>query len=224
MCKLEKTENTDMVKELSVAYHFPCPIYQIERPDFLKSVLMTSDELLEKIRKENKINEFYPVYMSDNFYEDVRVKDFAEFVGGTAWNILSEQGYDMQHFKMFFTEMWTQEHHKFSSMEQHVHGGGAQIVGFYFLEVPENAPPAVFYDPRTCKTMIDLPEENPKNPTVASRMINFTPKEGLLIFTNAWLGHSFGKNTSDKPFKFVHFNLVAQPVIQQNNPVQVEII
>ena len=46
-------------------------------------------------------------------------------------------------------------------------------------------------------------------------MINFVPKEGQLMFTNSWLPHSFTKNQSKKPIRFIHFNIaVAQA--QQN--------
>lgn len=196
--------------QLQVAFHFPCPIYIIERPDFLPSVTEVSNESLQKLHKERKLDDIYPVMMSENFFADPRVATFTEFVGSTAWNILHEQGYAMQDKVVSFSEMWTQEHHKHSSMEQHTHGYGAQIVGFYFLEVPENSPRVVFHDPRAGKVQIDLPETDPNQATVASKMINFEPKPGMMIFSNAWLAHSFTRHASDKPIKFVHFNLNVQ--------------
>jgi uncharacterized protein (TIGR02466 family) len=192
---------------LEVAYHFPCPIYIIERPDFLDTVKSVSDEQLEVARKERGLDEIYPVVMTGNYYADARVTDFANFVGATAWNILQEQGYAMEDKVVQFTEMWTQEHHKHSSMEQHVHGFGVQIVGFYFLETPEDSSRVVFHDPRSGKVQNDLPEQNMVNATPASRMVNFEAKEGRLIFSNSWLPHSFTRHASDKPVKFVHFNL-----------------
>lgn len=200
--------------QLDVAYHFPCPIYLIERPDFLNAVKEVSNEQLETSRKKHDLNEIYPVVMTNNYYADARVTDFANFVGATAWNILQEQGYAMEDKVVQFTEMWTQEHHKHSSMEQHIHGFGVQIVGFYFLEVPENSSRVVFHDPRAGKVQNDLPEQEMSNATPASRMVNFEAKEGRLIFSNSWLPHSFTRHASDKPIKFVHFNLTvaqAQP-------------
>lgn len=202
----EVVQNT----QLSVAVHFPCPIYLIERPDFLGVVNEVSEEALAAQHTQRKVNEIYPVMMSGNYFADPRLAKFTEFVGATSWNILAEQGYFMQDKVVSFTEMWTQEHHKHSSMEQHTHGFGSQIVGFYFLEVPENPPRVVFYDPRIAKTMIDLPEQDPMQATIASKMINFTPKPGLLIFANSWLAHSFTRHAADKPIKFVHFNLAVQ--------------
>jgi len=195
--------------QLHVASHFPCPIYIIERPDFLDVVKQVSEEKLKEQREKQELNEIYPVIMSSNYFDDPRLADFVGFIGGTAWNILNDQGYAMQNFVTSFTEMWTQEHHKHSSMEQHVHGFGSQIVGFYFLETPENCSRVVFHDPRSAKVQIDLPEQNPSMATPASKMINFEPKPGMMIFANSWLAHSFTRHASDKPIKFVHFNLVA---------------
>lgn len=210
MCKA-----SEQVKEvleqnlLGVAYQFPSSIYTIERPDFLELVNLVSEESLSKQDSKNEIDEIYPVKMSGNFFGDDRITEFLDFVGGTAWNILNEQGYAMQNFHTTFTEMWTQEHHKHSAMEQHTHPN-TQIVGFYFLEVPENSSKVVFHDPRAGKVQTNLPEQDATQATLASQMINFEPKEGLLIFSNSWLPHSFTRHASEKPLKFVHFNLNVQ--------------
>jgi len=208
ICKAAKSvEKVVQDTQLQVAFHFPCPIYLIERPDFLAAVTEVSEESLERSRKTQDVNEIYPVVMSDNYFLDPRLADFAQFVGGTAWNILNEQGYAMQEKVVSFTEMWTQEHHKHSAMDAHVHGFGSQIVGFYFLETPQDCSRVVFHDPRAAKVQIDLPEQDMNMATPASKMINFEPKPGLMIFANSWLMHSFTRHAADKPIKFVHFNL-----------------
>ena len=202
--------------QLQVAYHFPCPIYLIERPDFLEVVNTVSEEALETAKKTQQLNEIYPVHMSGSYFGDPRMAGFSEFVGATAWNILNEQGYAMQDKVVQFTEMWTQEHHKHSAMDAHVHGFGSQIVGFYFLETPEDCSRVVFHDPRAAKVQIDLPEQDINMATPASKMINFQPKPGLMIFANSWLMHSFTRHAADLPIKFVHFNLtvqMAQPAV-----------
>jgi uncharacterized protein (TIGR02466 family) len=209
--------------QLQVAYHFPCPIYVIERPDFLDAVNAVSEEALEARRKERDLNEMYPVYMTGNYFDNPRMAGFTEFVGATAWNILNEQGYAMQDKAMQFVEMWTQEHHKHSAMDAHVHGFGSQIVGFYFLETPEDCSRVIFHDPRAAKVQIDLPEQDMSMATPASKAINFTPKPGMMIFANSWLAHSFTRHAADLPIKFVHFNLtvIFQP---QTCPTPAEVI
>ena len=204
--------------QLQVAYHFPCLIYLIERPDFLEEVQAVSEEALIEAKKTQALDDIYPVHMTSNYFGDPRMAGFSEFVGATAWNILNEQGYAMQDKVVSFTEMWTQEHHKHSAMDQHVHGFGSQIIGFYFLETPENCSRVVFHDPRAGKALIDLPEQDINMATPASKMINFTPKPGMMIFTNSWLAHSFTRHAADLPIKFVHFNLTVTPA-QQSCPV-----
>ena len=208
VCKAaESVAKVVLQTQLQVAYHFPCPIYLIERPDFLEEVSAISGEALAESRKTQSLNEIYPVYITGSYFGDPRMAKFSEFVGATAWNILNEQGYAMQDKAVQFTEMWTQEHHKHSAMDQHVHGFGSQMVGFYFLETPEGGSNVVFHDPRSAKVQIDLPEQDMGMATPASKMINFTPKPGMMIFANSWLAHSFTRHAADLPIKFVHFNL-----------------
>jgi uncharacterized protein (TIGR02466 family) len=224
VCKAaESVAQVVLQTQLQVAYHFPCPIYIIERPDFLEAVNVVSEEALETAKKAQPLNEIYPVHMTGNYFADSRVAAFSEFVGATAWNILNEQGYAMQDKAVSFTEMWTQEHHKHSAMDAHVHGYGSQIVGFYFLETPEGGSNVVFHDPRAGKVQIDLPEQDMSAATPASKMINFTPKPGMMIFANSWLMHSFTRHAAELPIKFVHFNLT---VIQQPQtcPAPAEVI
>lgn len=210
-----------MNENLTVANHFCCPIYLIEKPEFLDSVNEVSEEYLKESHSRGEMHEIYPVMMTKNYFDDTRIEEFTRFVGQSSWNILSEQGYDMDNRLVSFTEMWTQEHHKHSLMEQHTHGYGSQIIGFYFLEVPEDSSRVVFHDPRAGKIQIDLPEKDEFSATIASKAINFEPKPGLLLFANSWLAHSFTRHVSDKPLKFVHFNLNILEA-QQNYAVESE--
>jgi uncharacterized protein (TIGR02466 family) len=225
VCKAAESV-AEVVKQtqLQVEYHFPCPIYLIERLDFLDVVKSVSEEALDVLRKERDLNEIYPVYMTGNYFADSRMTSFTEFVGATAWNILNEQGYTMSDKAVQFTEMWTQEHHKHSAMDQHIHGFGSQIVGFYFLETPEGGSNVVFHDPRAAKVQIDLPEQDMSLATPASKAINFTPKPGMMIFANSWLAHSFTRHAADLPIKFVHFNLTVISTPQSSSIQAAEIV
>jgi len=119
------------------------------------------------------MNEIYPVKMSGNFYLDPRLEDFCRYIGETAWSILLSQGYNVENLMTKFTEMWVQEHHKHSLMEQHVHGLGAQIVGVYFLETPENCSKLIFHDPKAAKVQIGLPEIDQNTISTESNMVSF---------------------------------------------------
>jgi uncharacterized protein (TIGR02466 family) len=157
--------------------------------------------------------------MTESINIDSRMLDFSNYVAQTAWNILQEQGYDVINMNTYFESMWCQEHHKGSLMEQHIHGNGNQIVGFYFLDVPKNGPRALFYDPKSSKVQANLPEQNMGRVTLASNMINYEAKEGTLMLTNAWLPHSFTKNMTDSPMRFIHFNIKVKEIPQISNHV-----
>lgn len=194
-----------MSDDLQPVYCFPSIVVTAFKPEFLEAVNAVSDEQLAQ--QPDDINEIFPAKMSGDFSQDPRLADFCTFIGKSAWEILRNQGHDMQNASTFFTEMWTQEHHKHSLMEQHVHGNGAQLVGFYFLETPENCSKALFYDPRPGKVQINLPEADMGEITPASNMIGFEAKPGTMIFANSWLPHGFTRHGSDEPIKFVHFNI-----------------
>ena len=196
-----------MSHQLTVENVFPTLVYKIDKPEFLSVTKTVSLESLEKRHQEVELNEAFPCYMTESLNVDPRMLDFGNYVAQTAWNILQEQGYDVGSSNTYFTEMWCQEHHKGSLMEQHIHGQGIQIVGFYFLDVPDDDCRVMFYDPRAGKVQADLPQSNVNNLTPASSMANYQVKAGTLMFTNAWLPHSFSRVTSEQPIRFIHFNI-----------------
>jgi len=204
MCAAAETPKQDV---LEANIYFPTIIYQIEKPEFLEAVGKVAEEALVEARKAQQLNEIYPVHMTGNLFDKPEILSFQYYVGGTAMNLLNEQGYKLDGFETYFSEMFCQEHYKHSAMEQHVHGAGSQVVGFYFLETPENCSKVVFHDPRAGKPMISWNEKDMSQVSYASNAVNFTPKPGLLMFTNAWLHHSFGRHEADAPIKFIHFNI-----------------
>jgi len=196
---------------LSANLYFPTGIYTIEKPEFLEAVSKVAEEALVEVRKNTALDEIYPVHMTGNLFDKPEIIPFQYYVGGTAANILNEQGYNTDGFETYYSEMWCQEHFKHSAMEQHVHGAGSQIVGFYFLEAPEDCSRVLFHDPRAGKPLISWNEKDMTQATFASNIINFEPKPGLLMFTNAWLAHSFTRHAADTPIKFIHFNIGLRP-------------
>jgi uncharacterized protein (TIGR02466 family) len=214
MCQSAPVADAPVVDEPQVFTYFPTLVYTVKRPEFLAPVRAVCDEHIAKA-KQKKLDEIYPVYMTNSFYDDPRIADFSQAVGQMAWEILAGQGYAMQGLSTMFTEMWCQQHYKHSSMEQHVHGFGSQIVGFYFTQTPEDCSRVVFHDPVPGRVMAGLGEADGNMASAASRMINFQPEPGMLIFTNSWLAHSFTRHAAKKPIQFVHFNLA----VQQAGPV-----
>jgi uncharacterized protein (TIGR02466 family) len=211
---------------IQVEYIFTTGIFRTHSKNFLDQVTPVYREKMSRMKRENPemAKTVYPVYMTENLYEYKGMDKLSAYIAQTAWNILDEQGYAMNQFSTVFTEFWCQEHYKHSAMDQHVHGFGSQIVGFYFTETPENCSRVVFHDPRPSKVQINLPEKDVSIATPASSMINFEPKPGMLMFTNSWLAHAFTRHASNKPIQFIHFNLGVTPAEQQSCPIPAEVV
>ena len=211
-----KKEKRDMLEALTC---FSTPIYSIKKPNFLVSNREVVDDYLSKVRNPIGGLHIHP-YQSENIYNDSRMLEFSTYIAETTWNILASQGFNMDPFATNMIEMWAQEYHNTSQMPQHIHGSGSQIIGFYFLKCPTNWSKILIHDARPGKVQINLPETDINQLTHASLMCNFTPEEGMLLFTNSWVPHSFTPHTSDEPLTFIHFNvgiidknLVAQSIV-----------
>jgi hypothetical protein len=205
----EQTTEAAPETTLQSFLYFPAAVYIDPKPEFLDAAREVVDRHIAKVHEENPLNDVHPVTMTGLLMDEPDLEPLREFIGKMGWSILAGQGYAMENVSLIFSEFWAQEHRKTSSMEAHPHGYGVQLSGFYFLDVPTDpAPPrAIFHDPRPGKVMIDMLEQDRNMVTYASSMINFVPEEGTVMFTNAWLPHSFSRNPCDKPFRFIHFNL-----------------
>ena len=199
---------------VQVHTYFPTSIYTVEVPEYLELVKSAA---LESVSEEAKAyDEIFPVVMSGNMSTDPRLDSFSNYVGKIALDILGLQGVATDNYHLFFTEMWMQEHYKHSLMEQHSHAGGTQIVGFYFLEVPERASPLILHDPRPGKVQVGLFQKDQTDITYSSDTIVIQPTPGMMVFTNSWLPHSFGRHGTDAPIRFIHFNLATVPKMNPN--------
>ena len=196
-------------------YFFQTPIYKTQKTNFLNDVNLVSDRSITSINPDKHLNEIYPVLMTGDISQEPEISEFSSYVVNTSWNILVSQGYAMHLYDLGISSMWMQEHHKYSGMEQHVHGDYSQLVAFYFLKVPKDGSQLLIHDPRAGKVQIDLQQSNHTDITHSSKFVAIIPEEGDLIITNAYLPHSFSRNASDEPMKFIHVNIFAVPTRQQ---------
>jgi uncharacterized protein (TIGR02466 family) len=207
----EVFENTNELKteqvQLYGSNYFCSSIYSLIEPKFLDSLRKVSKLYLDEFKKKTKLDKTFPVAQGENMFTDPRISDFVSFVSGAAHQVLASQGYNVTGLKMMHTEMWAQEHQTGSGHEEHIHGMGNQISGFYFLDTPNDGPRVVFHDPRPAKVYANLPEMDITQATIASNMINYTPEPGLMILTNSWLPHTIQRNPSKQPLRLIHFNL-----------------
>jgi len=200
---------------------FVSSVNLVRKPQFLTAVRTVAKDSTNEPKTKNQCE----LYHSGELSQDTRIKDFAYYVASTGWNILKEQGYNMEGKHVFFESMWCQEYTKHAYMPQHVHpNNGSQLVGFYFLDCPDDSPNIAIHDPRAGKVQISMDEANKADITNASNTIFFKPEEGMLLFTNSWLPHSFTQNFADKSFKFIHFNIGVMDAPTACNTPEVEVI
>lgn len=199
--------------------YFSSVLYIIDKPEFLDAALKESDFQLALAEQAIPINETYPMVMSNSLIGIPELKELENFIAEAGWTILDNQGYDMQNLSAFVSEFWAQKHLKFSGMEQHVHPHGVVLSGFYFLECPEGGSMAELHDPRPGKVQASLPLKDQSIVREANNSILVKPKPGMMLITNSWLPHSFTRNSSNLPVKFIHFNIsvmqaqVSAPII-----------
>lgn len=202
-----------MNNQLEVIQIFPTFLYVVEKPEFISQVNMVADELLISAQPKHPL---YPMKMTGSMEMDDRLQDFAKFTAITAGNILTDQGYKTDGQGAYFESMWCQEHQKMSSMDQHTHPN-VLMVGFFFLNAPQNSSVVNFFDPRAGKVATPLEDANQSSLSYASNVFQIEPKPGMLLFANSWLPHSFTRHGSDTPLRFVHFNIgLTQHTIENN--------
>jgi len=208
---------------LSPAAYFSSVIYTASKPEFLDPVKASAEDALNAVKKDQKMDEAYPVVMSAGMTGDPRINEFEKFIAQSGWLILDNQGYNVDFLGAYISELWCQEHFKYSSMEQHIHSEGVVLSGFYFLDTPEGGQMIEVHDPRPGKVQSSLKMKNPANITEANNSLFIKPEPGLFVFSNAWLPHSFTRNTSDQPCRFIHFNISLTPLTtkQENTPIVV---
>lgn len=210
-----------MNDDLKMENIFPCSIFRTKRPDLLPAALEVFNENIEDVKNQQGVNQLYPVTHTNNLLNDSRLSELYKILLHYSWSALYAQGYDMKNFNTYFNALWGQEHQRGSSMEQHFHNSA--ITGIFILEAPKNSMSILFHDPKTVKIFAGLPETNMNEITPASSIINYTPEAGDIFLTNSWLPHSFTRNASFSPVKFLHFNInVAYNANSQEQPVASE--
>lgn len=196
------------MNDIEVQYYFPSSIYTIDKSEYLDKARSIAEEYLDVKRAEEPLNSIYPLYQTDNFFDDERLRDMLSDIVNMGASILNDQGYDITNHTPTIIDFWCQEHYKGSGHERHIHPSWALLSGFYFLDCPENGCRVLIHDPRPAKEYgVYLPEKNMFDATLASNIINFKPKPGTIMIANSWLPHSFTKNEDDQPFRFIHFEI-----------------
>ena len=204
--------------------YFSCPIYFMDKPEWVKKLNKASDPYIKKAAKNNKkqIDERTKkygnkgdhgmVHHSTSLINDPKFADLQEWIIATANNLLTEQGYDLSGYQIFLTEMWVQEFSKLGGGHHtlHTHWNG-HMSGFYFLKASEKTSLPMFEDPRPGNMMNLLPEKDKSKITYASSQVHYQVKPGRLMFFPSYMPHQYVVDMGYEPFRFIHWNCQAIP-------------
>ena len=212
---------------MNTEMHFSTPIYRIEKPEFLNNAIKATDKFIkdsydrskEKLKERKKflgnkdylkVKDHGMSYHSTPLNGDTGLKDLEQYIGATSFNLMTEWGYDIEKYKMFFTEFWVQEFSKNGGGHHstHVHWDN-HISGFYFLKCSDKTSYPVMHDPRAGAMMTKLPMKDDSKVSPMSDKIHFQPKPGTLMFFPAYVPHEFSVDDGVDTFRFIHFNLQA---------------
>jgi uncharacterized protein (TIGR02466 family) len=212
--------------------YFSSAIYSDFLPELLEETINLTDKIIQKEKliqkqnyidlktsrslKENEITDHGWVYHSQSLLKYSELLNLTEIILKNSYNILSEQGYNLKNYNLYFNEYWVQEFPTSGggSQDTHIHGN-SHISGFYFLKCSNKTSFPIFHDPRAAKIMSQLPEKNENNITLASEKINFKPSPGTLLMFNSYLPHQFVVDDGIEPFRFIHFNIQATKNYEQ---------
>lgn len=186
---------------------FPSALARDNHPEHLSSARLVLAEQLARVQPNA-----WNVCQSESMFDD-RLESLLSLIAKEAFMMLSEQGFDMAGLMTNVTEFWGQEFLKHGQHMEHVHSNGAQVTGFYFVDVPKESSIPVVFDPRHGKRQINLPQVDMNKVTYSSEQMHIAVQSGDLLMFNSWLPHGFTRHESDEPLRFIHFNVGVAPSV-----------
>ena len=218
------SEGANDPEKLNTDYLFVSPVWWKHKPEWVESLNTASDpyiaqakknmgkQIKERNKKFGNRKDHGFIYHSGPLIGDPKFKTLQDYIGATAYNLLTEQGFDLTNFTLNITELWVQEfaEHGGGHHSLHTHWNG-HISGFYFLKGGDNTSRPLFEDPRPGRLMNLLPQKDSRVVSIASHQINYAVKPGFLIFFNSFMPHLYLVDDGYDPFRFIHFNIQAIP-------------
>lgn len=104
---------------------------------------------------------------------------------------IKDQGFDKPkelELQLFFSEIYADDFH-----EKHSHPGSF-LSGLFYLDVPDDAAPIIFYDPSVHYDYIPFTPDELERKTYIIK-----PKSGMLLVWNSWIKHEVPKASNIQP-------------------------
>ena len=169
---------------MEILEYFKTSIWYEHKPEFVKSLNKASDKYIKDAIKRNKdyikkYGDFGMSHHSTPLTQDTKFMDIRNYVGQQAWNFLDQQGHEMKHYSLIFSEMWVQEFAKKGGGHHsaHIHWN-QHVSGFYFLKCSEETSYPVFHEPRTGARATKLKMKTNTNILPGNDLIHFKPRPG----------------------------------------------
>ena len=202
---------------MQIAEYFKTPIWIEEKPEFVKSLNIASNQYIKDAKKREKDyikkhGDFGRSYHSTPLTMDNNFLDFRNYIGQKSWEFLDWQGFDMQQYTTMFSELWVQEFAKKGGGHHsaHIHWN-QHASGFYFLKCSDKTSYPIFHEPRTGARSTKLKMKPGNGIFHGTELVHFKPKPGTLIIFPGYLEHEYAVDFGVEPFRFIHWNIQAVP-------------
>jgi len=202
---------------MQIVEYFKTPIWIEEKPEFVKSLNIASNQYIKDAKKREKEfikkhGDFGRSYHSTPLTMDNNFLDFRNYVGQKSWEFLDWQGFDMQQYTTMFSELWVQEFAKKGGGHHsaHIHWN-QHVSGFYFLKCSDKTSYPIFHEPRTGARATKLKMKPGNGVFHGTELVHFKPKPGTLIIFPGYMEHEYAVDFGVEPFRFIHWNIQAVP-------------
>jgi uncharacterized protein (TIGR02466 family) len=202
---------------MQIVEYFKTPIWIEEKPEFVKSLNIASNQHIKDAKKREKDyikkhGDFGRSYHSTPLTRDNNFLDFRNYIGQKSWEFLDWQGFDMQQYTTMFSELWVQEFAKKGGGHHsaHIHWN-QHVSGFYFLKCSDKTSYPIFHEPRTGARATKLKMKPGNGVFHGTELVHFKPKPGTLIIFPGYMEHEYAVDFGVEPFRFIHWNIQAVP-------------
>jgi len=179
--------------------YFPSCVYRDEQPEWVGY----TRQVVQKYYGANA--EHTALVQTGQMANDPDLKFLVDYILLASDTILREQGYDMDKYELYLSNLWGQDVKCTGGTNVHVHKN-SQICGWFFLETPEGGSYPVYHDPRMNKQMVELDYVQGTDLVNASSYVHFNNlKPGTVLMANSWMQHQLTQNTAQTETKSVHF-------------------
>jgi len=191
---------------------FPTPIYVSIEEDFRSELLPIAIDYLSRygspyLGQAGYISTYGNQSAAEEQHNDLRLINFNKFLKQTALKYFSDHMVDASHWKFTPYYLWNKIT-KTGAHPTHSHPGSI-LSGCFYLQIPKQASPIIFNDPRSYQHHVQYPtvfgDTSQKYKLLPEYVLN--PTEGMILMWPSWLQHEVPNSVIESERIVVAFNL-----------------